>query len=70
MRWSILTKQPRIKFIPIYFCAFVVDLSIKVAEKIQILCYFQRQTHAPTKALYFSQEEGGRALWTIWGTGN
>ena len=31
---------PRIKFIPIYFCAFLVDLRNKVAEKIANLFYF------------------------------
>ena len=28
------------------------------------------QTHAPTGALFFRQEQGDRALWTFWDTGN
>ena len=31
---------PHIKFIPIYFCAFFVDLSNKVTEQIASLFYF------------------------------
>ena len=53
---SILSKQPRIKFISIYFCALLVDLSNKVAEKIASLFYFfWQQIHAPTRAVFFQR---------------
>ena len=67
--YFVKTTPPH-KVYPHLFLCFFVDSSNKVAEKIASLFNFFSSKHAPTWALYFSKEPGGRALWSIWGTGN
>ena len=61
---SILSKQPRLNFIP-FISAFFCRSERQSRQNVEGLCFFLAATHAPTGALYFSEEQGDRALWTI-----
>ena len=74
---SILSKQPRLIYLfPIYFCVAVVVVvgffcrsQGQSRRKVEstVYVFFKQQTHASTGDIHFSKEQGGRALWTMWG---
>ena len=62
-----LSKQPRLNFMAFISVLFFFGRSEwQSCRKVENVCFFYQQAHAPTGALHFSEEQGTRALWTIW----